>query len=113
MTDIVFVEIISTVGLVLVAILQLRAERERRRRKRAEADRDRRQEEQRRDDMDMSIAKGRVMLACGELAHVTSIAVSGGHTNGNVEAAQREFMEARKAYDELETRLAKKYLKES
>lgn len=110
MTDIL-VEVISVIGVVLVAVLQLRSERERKRRKAADEVRDRKQEEHRNDDLELAIAKGQVMLATGNLAYVTSIAVTGGHTNGNVEKAQDDFTAAQKAYDSLETRLAKKYLK--
>lgn len=110
MIDII-VEVIGAVGLVLVAALQLRSEKERKRRKAADEARDRKQEEHRNDDLELAIAKGQVMLATGNLAYVTSIAVNGGHTNGNVKKAQRDFMDAQKAYDTLETRLAKKYLK--
>jgi len=110
-TDAVLVEIIGTLGLVFVAILQLRSELERKRRKAAELARDKKHDEQRHDDMEMEIAKGKVMLASGELAFVTSIAVTGGHTNGNVKKAQEDFRQARVEYDELETVLARKYLK--
>lgn len=111
MTEAIIIEIIGVLGLIFVAALQLRSERERKRRKQAEEARDKRHEEQRVDDMEMSVVKGRLMLSVGELAYVTSLAVSGGHTNGNVESAQHEFLESKKAYDALETRLAKKYLK--
>lgn len=107
----IIIEIIGVVGLIVVAVLQLRAEKERKRRKRIEDDRDKTAVEQRKDDLAMELAKGRVMLASGELAYVTSIAVTGGHTNGNVEAAQKEFREARDSYDALETQLSRKYLK--
>lgn len=36
-----------------------------------------------------------------ELGYVTSIAVTGGHTNGNVEAAQKKARDAQKAYEDF------------
>ena len=39
--------------------------------------------------------------ACIDLSYVTSLAVTGGHTNGNVEAAQKKAQEAQEAYREF------------
>lgn len=50
----------------------------------------------------------RMMDASVELGYVTSIAVSGGHINGNVEAAQEK---ARKAQEAYETFLRNRLLK--
>lgn len=106
----IVIEIIGVAGLVFVAILQLRAEKERKRRKKEEDQRDKQILERQHDDFEMSVQKGRVMSTAGELAYVTSIAVTGGKTNGNVEQAQKEFREAREQYEGLERELARKYL---
>lgn len=42
-----------------------------------------------------------MMSATMELAYVTSLAVTGGHTNGNVEAAQRKAEKARTDYEDF------------
>ena len=52
------------------------------------------------------------MLATGELAYVTSLAVTGGHTNGNVEDAQTQFEKAKREYKTFQAELAVKYLRE-
>ena len=106
----IIVEIIGAVSLIIVTVLQLRSEAERKRRKAADEKRTRAEKERREDDLHMTNATGRVMLACGELAYVTSLAVTGGHTNGNVEAAQNEFTAAKEEYAELQRSLAEKYL---
>lgn len=106
----IIVEVIAVIGVVFVAVLQLRAEKERKRRKRADEERAKVSQEHRADDIEMELARGRVMMASGELAYVTSIAVTGGHTNGNVEEAQEAFKAARENYDALEARLSRKYL---
>jgi len=110
-TDAVLVEVISALTLLVVTILQIRSERERKRRKKQEAEREQRQDERQKDDLELAIVQGRVSLATGNLAYVTSVAVTGGHTNGDVEQAQEEFKSAKKASDELRALLAKKYLK--
>lgn len=106
----IIIEIIGTAGLIAVAVLQLRSEAERKRRKASDEQRSQAERERREDDLSMSTATGRVMLACGELAYVTSLAVTGGHTNGNVEAAQTEFTAAKEEYAALQRSLAEKYL---
>ncbi len=40
-----------------------------------------------------------MMSANMDLAYVTSLAVTGGHTNGNVEAAQKRALEAQSKYE--------------
>lgn len=107
----IIVEIIGAASLIVVAVLQLRSEAERKRRKISDERRIQVERERRQDDLHMSTATGRVMLACGELAYVTSLAVTGGHTNGNVEAAQTEFTAAKEEYAELQRSLAEKYLR--
>lgn len=42
-----------------------------------------------------------LMVSTSQLSDVISIAVTGGHTNGNVEAAQKRAREAREAYDDF------------
>lgn len=42
-----------------------------------------------------------MMAANCELSDVISIAVTGGHTNGNVEAAQRKVRAAKEAYEDF------------
>ena len=39
-----------------------------------------------------------MQVAAVELSDVIAIAVTGGHTNGNVEAARRKALEAKRAY---------------
>lgn len=107
MIDII-VEIIAAAGLVLVAILQLRSEKERKKRTKADAH----AEQRRKDELAMSIKQGNMMLASGELAYVTSLAVTGGHTNGNVEEAQTQFVAAKREYKKFQNELASKYLQE-
>lgn len=104
----IIVEVIAVAGTIMVAILQFRSEKERKKRSKADANTERR----RRDELEMSIKQGNMMLASGELAYVTSLAVTGGHTNGNVEAAQTQFMEAKRNYKKFQTELAARYLQE-
>ncbi len=42
-----------------------------------------------------------LMSANIDLAYVTSLAVTGGHTNGNVEAAQKKAIEAKEKYEDF------------
>jgi len=42
-----------------------------------------------------------MMCANIELSYVTSLAVTGGHTNGNVEAAQEKALKAKRAYEDF------------
>ena len=107
MVDII-VEIIAAAGLVLVAVLQLRSEKERKKRSKADAH----TEQRRRDEFAMAVKQGDMMLATGELAYVTSLAVTGGHTNGNVEDTQTQFEKAKREYKTFQAELAVKYLRE-
>ena len=43
----------------------------------------------------------KMMSAAIDLGFVTSLAVTGGHTNGNVEAAQKKAQAAQKEYDDF------------
>lgn len=42
-----------------------------------------------------------MMSAAIDLGYVTSLAVTGGHTNGNVEAAQKKAQAAQKEYEDF------------
>ena len=106
------IQAISSAALVLVAVLQLRAERYRKKRTAEDAAERQRQEQRRKDDLETSMSRGKVMVTSGDLAYVTSIAVTGGHTNGNVEKAQAAYNAARADYDTMEAKMARKYLKE-
>lgn len=110
MTEILCQAIMSA-GLILVAVLQLRTEKYRKKQDAARAVEKQQHEEQRKDDLGMSIAKGKVLATVGELANVTSIAVTGGHVNGNVEAAQKAYSTAIDEYNALQLAFSRKYLK--
>jgi len=81
---------IAAVSAIVVAWIQKRDKADRLRRDAAVA----RREKESRLSMEM-------MSATMELAYVTSLAVTGGHTNGNVEAAQRKAEDARKDYEDF------------
>ena len=80
--------LISAAALIIVAIIETGNKRDR---KRTEIRAARRERESRL-SMDM-------MSASLDLAYVTSLAVTGGHTNGNVEAAQTKAKSAQEAYE--------------
>lgn len=82
--------LISGVALIIVAIIETTTKHDR---KRTEARAARRERESRL-SMDM-------MSASLDLAYVTSLAVTGGHTNGNVEAAQTKAKAAQDAYEKF------------
>lgn len=88
--ELVIVEIISAVAIILVAIIETGNIR---RRKTEEIRRTRREKESR---LSMEL-----MSASVDLAYVTSLAVTGGHTNGNVEAAQKKAEAAQEAYEDF------------
>ena len=46
-----------------------------------------------------AVLQGKMITALGELENVTAIAVKGGHTNGNMEAAQEKLNKAIEDYD--------------
>lgn len=48
-----------------------------------------------------AILQGRMVAALCDLSEVTSIAVKGGQTNGNMEAAQKAAQEAKKNYNQF------------
>ena len=78
----------SAAATIVVAIIETRAGRDRAR----TAERATRRERESRLSMEM-------MSANMDLAYVTSLAVTGGHTNGNVEAAQNKALAAKDAYE--------------
>lgn len=81
---------IAAVSAIVVALIQKRDKADRLRRDAAVA----RREKESRLSMEM-------MSATMELAYVTSLAVTGGHTNGNVEAAQKKADRARQDYEDF------------
>lgn len=81
---------ISAGALVLVAIIETENKR---RNKKEEKRRECRETESR-----LSM---KLMSACVDLAYVTSLAVTGGHTNGNVEAAQEKAIKAQEEYEDF------------
>ena len=98
--EVIIVEIASAViaaaALIVVAIIETG---NRRRHKTEETRRERREKEMR---LSMEL-----MSASVDLAYVTSLAVTGGHTNGNVEAAQKKAVKAQEAYEDfLKTEVA-------
>ena len=82
--------IIAALTAIIVAIIEVRGASYR---KRSEARADRREKESR---LSMDL-----MLANAELSEVICIAVTGGHLNGNVEAAQKKLAAAKKAYSDF------------
>lgn len=82
--------LISAAAMVIVAVI----ETGNRRRHNREEDRATRRETESKLSMEL-------MSASVELAYVTSLAVTGGHTNGNVEAAQSKARAAQKAYEDF------------
>lgn len=95
--ELIIVEIISAVAIVLVAIIEAdnirRRKKDEERQKTEEIRRARREKESR---LSMEL-----MSASVDLAYVTSLAVTGGHTNGNVEAAQKKAEAAQEAYEDF------------
>lgn len=89
--EVIIIEIASAViaaaALIIVAIIETG---NRKRHKTEEIRRQRREKEMR---LSMEL-----MSACVDLSYVTSLAVTGGKTNGNVEAAQKKADEAQKKY---------------
>lgn len=88
--ELIIIEIISAVALVLVAVIETSNLRKR---KTEEIRRQRRERESR---LSMEL-----MSASVDLAFVTSLAVTGGKTNGNVEAAQKKAIEAQQKYEDF------------
>lgn len=79
--------LISAVAMILVAIIETN---NRKHRKREKARQERRERE--------TYLAMELQSATLDLAFVTSLAVTGGHTNGNVEEAQNKAKEAQEAY---------------
>lgn len=80
----------GAVAAIIVAIIETSS----RRRHKREEQRAKRRELESRLSMELQ-------CATLELSYVTSLAVTGGHTNGNVEAAQKRAMEAKRAYEDF------------
>lgn len=95
--ELIIVEIISAVTIIFVAFIETdnirRRKKDEARQKTEEIRRARREKESR---LSMEL-----MSASVDLAYVTSLAVTGGHTNGNVEAAQKKAEAAQKAYEDF------------
>lgn len=93
-TTTIITAILSSVSAILVAWIGARGQKERKKneeiRRKTEA-RAKVRERESRLSMDM-------MAALSELCDVICIAVTGGHTNGNVETAQKKVREAKDAY---------------
>lgn len=107
----IWIQAISTIGLVLIAFLQLRAEHQRKKQSEIEEKYRAMQAEQRQDDLTLQLAQGTMIKAGGELAYVTSLAVTGRRVNGNVEAAQAAYTASVAEYHAQEALIAHKYLK--
>lgn len=82
--------VMSAAATVVVAVIETKASTDRTR----TAERAVRRERESRLSMEM-------MSANMDLAYVTSLAVTGGHTNGNVEAAQNKALAAKDAYEKF------------
>jgi len=114
-------ECVTAAGVILVAVINAKAAR-RQKAEKAETEAYRSQQEkkaaedaafaeqQRTDDLRMQKARDRVLMAAGNLSLVTSIAVSGGVVNGNVESAQKAYTEALDTLDAVQGDLARTYL---
>lgn len=83
-------EALSGLALVVVAIIETRNTRQRKKSEERMALRER----ENRLGMEL-------MCSTSQLSDVISIAVTGGHTNGNVEEAQQRARKAREAYDDF------------
>lgn len=90
-------EIISAVSVIIVAIIEWRASADRRLMKEAQAEAEIRAE-QREKESRLSM---QMMDATLQLSVVTSNALTGGHNNGNVEAARRAAEDASRAYKQF------------
>lgn len=91
------IAIIDAISMIIVAILgvmQYRVKRDN------EQYRKQREEIDRRNATEKFLSM-KMQDACIDLSYVTSLAVTGGHTNGNVEAAQKKAQEAQEAYREF------------
>lgn len=66
--------------------------------------------ERQQDAFKFQLECGNLIIAIGELSYVTSLAVTGGHTNGNVEAAQKGYKQALASYEKIKEELARKWI---
>lgn len=106
----VWVQIVSTIGIITVACLQLRAEKERKRQNTEEGKYKKEKEQQNRDNLSLQIKTGSLLGATGDLAFNTSRAVAGEKTNGDVQKAQAAYLKALAEYHTEEAEMARKYL---
>lgn len=106
----VWVQIVSTIGIITVACLQLRAEKERKRQNTEEEKYKKEKEQQNRDTLSLQIKTGSLLGATGDLAFNTSRAVAGEKTNGDVQKAQAAYLKALAEYHTEEAEMARKYL---
>lgn len=90
---------VAAIATIVVAVIEARASKDRKRHEKGmqaaecrSLERQKRREKESRLSMEM-------MSASLDLAYVTSLAVTGGHTNGNVEAAQKKAKDAQDAYN--------------
>lgn len=97
----------STAALIVVALIQTRNKKAAARIEDAQARAERRAE--------LRAEEARLMMelldANGELTSVICIAVTGGHTNGNVEAAQAKYRAARENYNAFLRRVTSNQIK--
>lgn len=102
---------LQTAGVIFVAYLQLKAERQRKKQDAADEKDKKDRAEQRQDDLSLQMATGSLICSSGELALVTSKAVAGQKTNGDVVKAQTDYLSALSDYHTKEALMAQKYLK--
>lgn len=62
------------------------------------------------DAFEFQIECGNLIIAIGALSFITSLAVTGQHTNGNVEEAQTRYKEALTSYEAMKEKLARKWI---
>lgn len=66
--------------------------------------------ERQQDAFKFQLECGNLIIAIGALSFVTSLAVTGQHTNGNVEEAQTRYKEALTSYEAIKEKLARKWI---
>lgn len=87
--------IVGTLALVLVAIIEHKGNKRQKQTDNWQKDLNARSELRRQE----SLLNMQLTAANSELCEVICIAVTGGHTNGNVEAARKKVKEAREKYE--------------
>jgi len=106
----VAVAIIQALGNRAAAQERRSTEAYRAKREQAEKERKDLEEQRRQADITMQEARDGIIVSAGNLSLVTSIAVSGGEINGNVEAAQKAYTESLDAFNSTQGDLARQYL---